>query len=96
MQLAYASANELISLQEFNTSATLVLLTITVHILALGIVPLLITPFGERFGRRPMTIVSLLVFVGANFGLIFVQNLAGFMVLRALQAAGAVLPAILG
>jgi hypothetical protein len=41
-------------------------------------------------------ILSLLLFLGANIGLIFIKNLAAFMVLRGLQAASGAPLTILG
>ncbi|KAH8591353.1 major facilitator superfamily domain-containing protein [Bisporella sp. PMI_857] len=75
--------------EEFGINGCVGLLTVTVHVVVHGIAPFLSTPLSERWGRRPILIAAMLVFSGANIGLVFVKNLAGFFLLRALQSLGA-------
>jgi MFS transporter, DHA1 family, multidrug resistance protein len=74
----------------------LLLLTISVHLASIGIAPLLVIPFSESIGRRPVMVLSLLLFLGANIGLIFRKDLVGFLLLRILQAAGSAPLYVLG
>lgn len=53
-----------------------------------GIAPLIWMPLGEYFGRRFALIATLVVFVGANVGLLFSNSFLSLMLLRAAQAFG--------
>ena len=83
------SFSKIIGLQEFDVDNTIALLTISAYLVPQGIAPLIWIPFSNVLGRRVIFISLILVFIGANIGLIFSKTLAWFMVLRALQAVGA-------
>jgi len=75
-------------LKAFHLSPEYVVLTITIHMVVQGIAPLIWMPLGDFFGRRFALIATLVVFVGANLGLLFSSNFLSLMLLRAIQAFG--------
>jgi len=82
--------------KEFHIQDIVVLLTIAIPITFHGIGQLLVAPFSQRFGRRPVFILALLSFLIANLGLIVIKNITGFIILRVLQAATSAPLPILG
>lgn len=57
-----------------------------------GLVPFFWMAYCEHIARRPTLVITLLLFMSSNIGLVFVKSFASLMVLRALQAgSGAVL-----
>ena len=76
--------------QEFHLDGTFILLTITVHMAVHGITPLIWMPLCDYFGRRPILIAALAIFVSANAGLLFSTSFLGLMLLRGAQAFGSV------
>ncbi|TVY71173.1 Itaconate transport protein [Lachnellula suecica] len=73
---------------EFQMSTTLVLLTVMVFMVFQGIAPFFWMPLCNTLGRRPIFIVTLIIFVGANIGLVFSKSFAALMVLRSVQSIG--------
>lgn len=61
-----------------------------------GIAPIIWTPLSDYFGRRAVLIAKLMIFVGANSGLLFAENFLSLMLLRAAQAFGAAHLACIG
>lgn len=53
-----------------------------------GIAPIIWTPLSDYFGRRAILIVKLLIFVGANIGLLFAGSFLALILLRVAQALG--------
>lgn len=70
-------------------------LTLTGLLIGLGTGPLFIGPLSDRFGRRPVLLVALAVFIAAGLAMPFAPALPVLIALRVLQgvaaAAGAVL-----
>jgi MFS family permease len=61
-----------------------------------GIAPLIWMPLCDYFGRRLTLIATLVVFVGANAGLLFAKKISSLMLLRAAQAFGSAYLSTLG
>ena len=74
--------------QEFHLDANFILLTITVHMAAQGIAPLIWMPICDYVGRRLLLIATLAIFVGANAGLLVSDSFLSLMLLRVAQALG--------
>lgn len=69
-------------------SNEVVLLTVMVFMIFQGIAPFLWMPLCGALGRRPIFIITLIVFVGANIGLAFSKTFVALMILRAAQSIG--------
>ena len=64
-------------------------LTITTYLIVAGIAPSIFGDLADRLGRRPISILALLIYLGANLGLAIQSNYATLLVLRCIQSAGA-------
>jgi len=64
------------------------MLTLTVFMVFQGIAPFFWMPICNTLGRRPVFIITLIIFAGANIGLVFSKSFAALMVLRAIQSIG--------
>ena len=74
----------------FHTSAQAINLTITIYVVFQALSPLFFATLSDTFGRRPIFLVTLLIFLFANLGLALVQDsYVALLVLRALQSFGA-------
>lgn len=69
-------------------SNEVVLLTVMVFMIFQGIAPFFWMPLCGALGRRPIFIIALIVFIGANIGLVFSKTFAALMILRAAQSIG--------
>ncbi|KAG9230645.1 major facilitator superfamily domain-containing protein [Amylocarpus encephaloides] len=74
--------------KDLNVSVSMVLLTITVYMLVQAIAPFFWMPICSTFGRRPTFIITLLIFLGANIGLIFTKGFLALTILRGVQSIG--------
>lgn len=63
-------------------------LTITTYMIMQGIAPSFWGPWSDCVGRRPVLIGTFLVFLVANIGLAFSDNITLLLVFRGIQAAG--------
>ena len=73
---------------DLNTTQTLISVSISLFILFQGVTPVLWSAFSEIKGRRMPYIVSLVIYCAATIGSGTVNSIAGFIVLRIIQAAG--------
>jgi MFS family permease len=64
------------------------MLTLTIFMVFQGIAPFFWMPICNTLGRRPVFIMTLVMFAGANIGLVFSKSFAALMVLRAVQSIG--------
>ena len=64
-------------------------LTITSYLVVAGIAPPVLGDLADRIGRRPISIVALTIYLGANVGLALQNEYVALVVLRCLQSAGA-------
>ncbi|KAF2673922.1 MFS general substrate transporter [Microthyrium microscopicum] len=74
--------------ETLHTPIELVTLTITIYMLFQGLAPSFWGPLADQFGRRPILIATLCVYILANLGLGFSKNYASLMVFRGIQAIG--------
>ena len=73
----------------FHTSAQAINLTITIYIIFQALSPLFFATLSDTFGRRPIFLVTLLIYLFANLGLALQQDsYVALLVLRALQSFG--------
>ena len=70
----------------FGTSYAVMQLTVPLYLLTSAILQLFIGPLSDNIGRRPVMIVSLLLFVVATLGCIYAPNTGVFLFFRVAQA----------
>lgn len=71
-----------------NVSVGLVNLAITTYMIVSGVAPALIGNAADTLGRRPMYILALGTYLGANIGLALQNSYPALLALRVLQSAG--------
>jgi multidrug resistance protein len=72
-------------------------LTITTYIILQGISPLFVGDLADKFGRRPIYLLTFAIYVGASLGLsLNPSSYVGLMVLRTVQSAGCSATAAIG
>ncbi len=72
----------------FSTSIAAVQLTLSVFILAFGIMQLVSGPLSDRFGRRPVILAGLALYVGATLACAAAPTVEALIVARFVQAVG--------
>ncbi|KAJ5408560.1 MFS general substrate transporter [Penicillium cosmopolitanum] len=75
--------------RDLHVSPSRMSLTITVYMITQALFPLLTASFSDQRGRRPVFLVCLTVYLGANIGLASQTSFAALMALRCLQSFGA-------
>ena len=75
--------------RSLHTSIEAINLTITAYLVVAGIAPSILGDLADRIGRRPISLVALTLYLGANIGLALQHSYAALVVLRCLQSAGA-------
>ena len=78
------------------TDSAGVQLTLSVYLLGFGAGQLLVGPLSDRFGRRPVMLWGMLVFLLSTFVCVFAESLAVLVGARLLQALGACAGPVLG
>jgi len=73
--------------EEFGTSYAVMQLAVSGFLLANAVLQLAVGPLADRFGRRPLLLGSLVVFVIATVGTILARDAGTFLAFRMLQAA---------
>ncbi|EYE90904.1 putative MFS multidrug transporter [Aspergillus ruber CBS 135680] len=63
-------------------------LTITSYMIVQGLVPLLTGNLSDRKGRRPVLLMSLIIYLGVNIGLACQNSFAALIILRCFQGFG--------
>ena len=71
-------------------------LTLSVYLLGFGAGQLLVGPLSDRFGRRPVMLWGMLVFLLSTLACVFAESLAVLVGARLLQAFGACAGPVLG
>ncbi|GAA6017760.1 hypothetical protein JCM10207_000488 [Rhodosporidiobolus poonsookiae] len=74
--------------EDLNTTATIINVTVAIYILVIGLVPLIWAPYAGVYGRRPIYIVSLPIFALGSMGVALSNSLAALIVTRIIQAIG--------
>jgi len=72
---------------EFGTSYKFMQIAISGYLAMTAILQLIIGPLSDRYGRRPVIIGGLVIFILASLGCIFADDGVTFMVYRMIQAA---------
>ncbi|MBX2837160.1 MAG: multidrug effflux MFS transporter [Gammaproteobacteria bacterium] len=80
----------------FDTNATMVKLTISLNLLAFGIAQLIHGPLSDRFGRRPVLLVSLFFVAVLCLACAFAQSIEQLIVARVLLGLAAAAEAVVG
>ena len=81
--------------QEFGADYSIVSLSIAGYLAITAVLQLVIGPLSDRYGRRPVLLAGLAIFVLASIGCIFATDVWTFLAFRVLQGAitaGGVLP----
>jgi DHA1 family bicyclomycin/chloramphenicol resistance-like MFS transporter len=73
----------------FAVPAATAQLTLTVYLLGVAVGQLAYGPLSDRYGRRPMAIAGLVIFLAASVLGTLAQTMGGLIAARALQAIGA-------
>lgn len=71
----------------FNTSYGVMQLAVPLYLGATTVVQLLVGPLSDRFGRRPVLLVALAIFVLSSVGCALAPNITVFLFFRVVQAA---------
>lgn len=72
----------------FHKSTSLINLTITSYMIFQGLAPTVFGTLADFPGKRPVYMVTLVIYMAANIGLALQNNYAGLLVLRCLQSTG--------
>ncbi len=72
----------------FHTTTTLTQQTVGIFFLTQGVSQLIFGPLSDRFGRKKILILGLVIFVISSILCIFAQNIQQLLILRALQGIG--------
>lgn len=75
--------------ESFHTSMPMVQLGLTFSMIGLAAGQLLFGPLSDKYGRRPLLLVSMTVFILSTIGCIFSPTIHWFVALRLLQGIGA-------
>ena len=69
----------------FNTTASMVQLSLTFSMIGLGVGQLFIGPMSDKYGRKSMLMLSLVLFIVSTVGCIFSPGISSFLFFRLLQ-----------
>ncbi|GEO80097.1 multidrug effflux MFS transporter [Pararhodospirillum oryzae] len=73
----------------FNTDVSTVQMTLSVFAIGMAVGMLAYGPLSDRFGRKPVVIVSLVFYLGASLGCMLAPDIDTLIVARFIQALGA-------
>lgn len=76
--------------EHFGTDYAVMQLSVSLYLAVTAAVQLVVGPISDRYGRRPVLLVCLAVFVAATAGCIFAPSIELFLVFRMIQGAVAV------
>jgi DHA1 family bicyclomycin/chloramphenicol resistance-like MFS transporter len=71
-----------------HVSSAAVTSAITVYLAILAVGQLIVGPLSDRFGRRPMILIGLCLFVAGTIGYAFARDLSDLLIGRSIQASG--------
>ncbi|MDI1487634.1 MAG: hypothetical protein OHK93_006904 [Ramalina farinacea] len=74
--------------ESYHASRQLINLTITSYVIVQGIAPALFGDLADMIGRRPVYLLTFMVYVSASLGLALQRDYAALLVLRTLQSFG--------
>ena len=73
---------------DLGTSVEAINLTITSYMVVSGIVPSILGSIADRLGRRPIYLLSFIIYFAANVGLALQHSFPALLLLRMVQSAG--------
>lgn len=73
--------------EHFGVEYALMQLSVSAYLATTALVQIAIGPVSDRYGRRPVVIVTVSIFILASIGAIFAPNYTTFMICRLLQTA---------
>lgn len=73
--------------EDLGSSYAFMQIAVSGYLLMTAFMQLLIGPLSDRYGRRPVILISLLIFIFASLGCIMAEDGMTFMIFRMLQAA---------
>ncbi|ODA79736.1 hypothetical protein RJ55_05330 [Drechmeria coniospora] len=73
---------------DLGTTTQLIHITVTAYLLVSGVAPSILGGAADSFGRRPVYLLALTLYVGASIGCTLQNSLPALLVLRVAQAAG--------
>jgi MFS family permease len=85
--LIYFPSLEYIS-HDLHVSIQLMNLTITTYLIVQGFIPSILGDLADQFGRRPVYLLALALYFGANIGLALQNSYPALLLLRMVQNAG--------
>ena len=71
------------------SSTSILGLSVGIYLASSALLQLIIGPFSDQFGRRPLILWSLIIFCASTLATVFVTNTAQFLILRIFQAISA-------
>ena len=74
---------------DLNSSTSILGLSVGIYLASSAILQLIIGPFSDQFGRRPLILWSLIIFCLSTLATVFVTSTAQFLLLRVFQAISA-------
>lgn len=74
--------------KDLGVTVELINLTITSYMIVSGIAPAIIGDFADKVGRRPIYIITFIIYFAANVGLAMQRSYPVLLVLRMVQSAG--------
>lgn len=74
--------------KDLHSSISMINLTVTSYLIVSAIAPAIVGDAADTFGRRPMYVLTLLLYVAANVGISRQQSAVALLLLRMLQSAG--------
>ncbi|GAA5876347.1 hypothetical protein JCM8547_008889 [Rhodosporidiobolus lusitaniae] len=74
--------------EDLDTTPSIINITVAIYILVIGIAPLAWAPYAGVYGRRPIYVISLPIFVLGSMGVALSNSLAALIVTRVIQAVG--------
>ncbi|KAJ2855559.1 hypothetical protein GGI22_004094, partial [Coemansia erecta] len=74
---------------DLHTTQSAVTWTITTYLVGFAVFPLIWSNLADRYGRKPIYMVSMLIFTGGSIGCALSKSLVTLIILRIVQAAGA-------
>ncbi|KAL9116965.1 MAG: hypothetical protein Q9187_006503 [Circinaria calcarea] len=74
--------------QDLGVTIQLINLTVTSYMIVSGVTPAIVGDLADKVGRRPVYIVTFLIYVAANLGLAVQRSYPALLVLRMVQSAG--------
>ncbi len=73
--------------QEFDTEYGVVSLALAGYVAVSAVLQLVLAPLSDRFGRRPIILLGIVIFTGASFGCALASDIWTFLAFRMFQAA---------